>query len=116
VGIIFVREWVVPRFAEEIEGDRRVGYGIEVYIWAPLVDVSPDGPPVPRRESPISRIPEWVAIGDVPELPIWPVELKVLARAIASGNPLLLAPSIIGRVGPPTAPSPLVEFGLQVSP
>lgn len=32
IGIVFIRAWIVPRFAKPMPEDNRVGYGIEAFV------------------------------------------------------------------------------------
>jgi 8-oxo-dGTP pyrophosphatase MutT (NUDIX family) len=104
-SIAFLREWVVPTYCPLPDAAGRVGYGLEVYLYA-----SPQFPLTTLRpERPTDPMPCWVALADVPVLPLWPKELKTLAADLNSGGRVLGVPSFVSQLEPPLAvPSPIV--------
>ncbi len=79
--IAFLREWVVPKYAHPADGDEFPGYGLEVFLYA-----YPQEPvPEPRREGPGEPLACWFPFGEVPDLPVWPKEVKDLCAILAAG-------------------------------
>jgi 8-oxo-dGTP pyrophosphatase MutT (NUDIX family) len=96
-AIAFLLEWVVPRYAPALELGEGHGYGLEVFHLA-----YPEQPvPLPRPEKDGDPPAHWVPIGDVPNLPIWPKELKELCRRLADGRPIGDCTSFLGQVEVP---------------
>jgi hypothetical protein len=90
-SIAFLREWVVPTYCSLPDAAGRVGYGLEVYLYA-----SPQHPcTMLRPESPTDPTPCWVGLDKIAELPLWPKEVKALAGALASGAMVLGVPSFV---------------------
>ncbi len=83
--VVFLREWVVPKYVQSTAPDpdtRGYGYGLEVFHYA-----SPEEPPpAPRPEQPGAPVPRWIRLADVPSLPLWPKELKVLCQRLQDGR------------------------------
>ncbi len=106
-GVAFLREFVVPKYCTIIEGDERVGYSLEVYQYARLV-----GEPVePHIELVVGgQAPHWIGLADVPGLPLWPKELKTLARLLAGGRSPKGAPVFVSRLEPPDAEEPPADI------
>lgn len=109
-GIVFIREWVVPRFARADGATDGVGYGIEVGVVAEWIDVNQ----AVRTEAEDAKTPLWIELDRARELPVWPVELRELFRALAAGKSVSTVPTLIGRIEAPTAPSPAVAFDSSV--
>lgn len=103
-SIAFLREWVVPTYCSLPDAAGRIGYGLEVSLYA-----SPQHPITTLRpESPTEPTPCWVAWADIPTLPLWPKELKALAIALDSGTRVMGVPSFVSQLEHPlTIPSPI---------
>lgn len=100
--IAFLLEWVVPRYAQTAEGGNGHGFGLEVFHYAALEDPIP-ALPEPRRERPDLIPPRWVLLAEVPSLPLWPKELKILCRRLHEGRVPATSISVIGRLEGPLA-------------
>jgi 8-oxo-dGTP pyrophosphatase MutT (NUDIX family) len=112
-GVAFLREWVVPKYCTVPDGQDQVGFGLEVYLYAyPLSD-----PTALRSEHPTTAAPCWIHLDDVPELPLWPKELKALATTLRSGAAVYAVPSFVARLEDPSeTPSGPIVFNLRVAP
>jgi 8-oxo-dGTP pyrophosphatase MutT (NUDIX family) len=98
-AIAFLLEWVVPRYGPGIEPGEGYGYGLEVFHLA-----YPEQPvPLPRPEKDGDPPARWIPIDDVPNLPIWPKELKDLCQRIAEGLPAADCTSFLGQAESPYA-------------
>ena len=111
-SVAFVRECVVSKYvsademrealrnwgAEDIgEGDH--AYALEVYLWAELPE---DGPGEPKRgDRRGGTVPEWMPLEEVEHEPLFPTELKALARDLAEGRPPVGVPSFATGLGDP---------------
>ncbi len=94
-AIAFLQEWVVPRYSRAGEEGDGHGYGLEVFHYA-----YPEEPiPEPRSEKARQSPPRWVPLGDVPQLPIWPKQLKDLCAHLRDGRVPQGCLSFVGRVG-----------------
>jgi ADP-ribose pyrophosphatase YjhB (NUDIX family) len=101
-AIAFLQEWVVPRYAPALEPGEGHGYGLEVFLYA--YPEQPIPPPRPEKEGdPPAR---WIPISEVPNLPIWPKELKELCRRLAEGLPAADCISFVGQIESPFASTP----------
>jgi phosphatase NudJ len=97
--IAFLREWVVPRYTEASEPGEGYGFGLEVFHYA-----YPEEPvPVPRPERAGDPPPRWIPLAAVPDLPIWPKQLKDLCRRLAEGAPPTDCRSFVGQLDSPYA-------------
>jgi len=102
-GVAFLREFVVPKYCTYIEGDERVGYSLEVYQYAQLAGEQGQ----PRIEAVAgAQAPHWIALNEVPGLPLWPKELKTLARLLSEGKLSTGAPVFVSSLEPPEAKAP----------
>ena len=101
-SLAFLREWVVPKsvptevarqhgeslwFPDSSDGKGlpEYAYGLEVYLWAEL----PEGArvePKPGDENITGGLAEWVPLEQVPKEPLFPAELKALAKDLAEGR------------------------------
>lgn len=118
LGAAFLREWVVPKYAapavaefvRPVHGepqDAASGFGLEVFMLAaPLA-----GMPVPRPEYQDAPRFEWVAFDRVPEMPVWPKELKWLCRRLAQGVQPGFVTSFVCDLESPWADSAADPFG-----
>jgi len=109
-GVAFLREWVVPKHCVVPAGQDQVGFGLEVYLYAyPLSD-----PVALRSEHPATPAPCWVRLDDVPQLPLWPKELKALATTLLSGAAVYGVPSFVAHLEDAREwPSEPVVFNLR---
>lgn len=63
----------------------------------------------------MSRTPQGVHLLPVPQLPLWPVEIREPAVAIESGNSVSLTGRVTGVLESPYEPSPPADAGLQAT-
>jgi 8-oxo-dGTP pyrophosphatase MutT (NUDIX family) len=111
LSIAFLREWVVPTYCSLPDAAGRVGFGLEVYVYA-----SPRLPLTPlRAESATDPLPCWVDLTDVPALPLWPKELKALAGALATGAIVVGVPSFVSQLEHPLAVPPPIMWNVPIS-
>jgi 8-oxo-dGTP pyrophosphatase MutT (NUDIX family) len=104
--IAFLQEWVVPRYAQALEPGAGHGYGLEVFHYA-----SPEQPvPLPRPERAGDPPARWVPISEVPNLPIWPKQLKDLCQRLAEGRPPVDCTSFVGHLESPYARTQQAPF------
>lgn len=113
-SVAFLREWVVPKYCPLEETRRLVAYhvvprgeevgtadyafGLEVYVWADLV---PGAGVDPTTFDAIEGPVHWVPLEKVNEEPIFPKELRALARDLAEGRPRVGIPSFLTCYGTP---------------
>jgi 8-oxo-dGTP pyrophosphatase MutT (NUDIX family) len=100
--IAFVREWVVPKYVQTPEPDpdgRGHGYGLEVFHYATPEEPVPD----PRPEEPGALPARWAPLTEVPTLPLWPKELKVLCQWLLRGQFPEGSVSLLGKLESPLA-------------
>jgi 8-oxo-dGTP pyrophosphatase MutT (NUDIX family) len=100
--IAFLREWIVPRHAPSTAPDpsgHGHGYGLEIFHYA-----TPEEPLRPTRpERPGNSAPEWVPLSELPTLPLWPKELRILARRLLQGQRPYGSVSIVAHLESPSA-------------
>lgn len=109
-SIAFLREWVVPTYCSLPDTADRVGYGLEVYLYA-----SPQhGVTTLRPENPSEPTPCWVGLADIPTLPLWPKELKALAEALASGVLVMGVPSFVSQLEHPLTLQSAIAWNVAV--
>jgi len=112
-GVAFLREWVVPKYCTVPDGQNQVGFGLEVYLYAYLLS---DGAAL-RAEHPAIPAPCWVRLDDVPQLPLWPKELKALATTLRSGAAMYGVPSFVAHLEDPSeTPSKPIVFNHRLDP
>jgi PAS domain S-box-containing protein len=96
-GIAFLREWVVPKYSAVPDAEEQAGFGLEVYFYAyPISDpfaLQPEQPDLPP--------PCWVKLEEIPNLPVWPKELKALAATLQTETALYGVPAFIGQLEDP---------------
>ena len=100
-SLAFLREWVVPKslptevarqqgaslwFPDSSDGKGLpdYAYGLEVYLWGEV----PEGAPIEPKcgdANITGGIAEWVPLEQVSKEPLFPTELKALARDLAEG-------------------------------
>lgn len=111
-SVAFLRECVVPKCvsademrkalrnwgAEDI-GEADHGYGLEVYLWAELPEGGPGEPKLGDRRG--GTVPEWVPLEQVEHEPLFPTELKALARDLAAGKKPVGVPLFTSGLGDP---------------
>ena len=105
-NIAFLREWVVPKYCIVPDGGDRIGYGLEVFLYAYV----PDAHGLPRLEHRIDQRPRWIQLAQVPNMPLWPKELKSLAYQLMSGHQLRGIPSFVSQLESPDAPASEADF------
>ena len=101
-SLAFIGEWVVPKslptevarqqgaslwFPDSSDGKGlpEYAYGLEVYLWGEI----PEGSPTeakPGDKNITGGIAEWVPLEQVLKEPLFPTELKALARDLAEGR------------------------------
>jgi 8-oxo-dGTP pyrophosphatase MutT (NUDIX family) len=112
-SVAFLREWVVPRrwpleqtremlvehgvSREEAEHSDHA-YALEVWVWAGLADGEGGEP---DRADVIEGACKWVRFEDVHKEPIFPTELKALARDLAAGREPADVPLFTSRPSDP---------------
>jgi 8-oxo-dGTP diphosphatase len=100
--IAFLREWIVPRHAKSSAPDpdkRGYGYGLEVFHYA-----TPEEPvPAPRPEQPGAPSAEWVPIAKLPQLPLWPKELRILGQRMLRAEAPEGSVSVVAELEDPLA-------------
>jgi 8-oxo-dGTP pyrophosphatase MutT (NUDIX family) len=113
-SVAFLREWVVPKqcplkqtremVASHLaaRGEEMVtadyAFGLEVYIWADLVPGEGIDPTTyDKIEGPV----HWVPFDQVEQEPVFPKELRALARDLAAGGPRVGVPSFVTCYGTP---------------
>ena len=116
-SLAFLREWVVPKtiptevarrhgeslwFPGSSDGDGlpEHAYGLEVYLWAEI----PEGArtePKPGDENITGGLAEWLPVEQVPKEPLFPAELKALARDLAAGKMPVGVPVFTSGLGDP---------------
>jgi phosphatase NudJ len=101
--IAFLREWVVPTYCALPEAGDGFGFGLEVFFWARPSD--------PRAVTPRGELEaHWILLADVPDLPLWPNELKSLAGIIASATRPAGVHSFVSRLDDPGLPARPVDW------
>ena len=109
-GVLFLREWVVPRYCPHPDSAGRHGFGLEVFLHA-----TPTNPAAqPRREDPTMPVPEWVTLKRLETLPAWPVELKALAKALRRRRSLWTIPSFVSVLQDPSDLPGQVQFNRKI--
>jgi 8-oxo-dGTP pyrophosphatase MutT (NUDIX family) len=113
-SVAFLREWVVPKHVSvedaraemasfgveqppESVGDH--AYGLEAYLWAELREGESGEPKQGDRRDGV--VAEWVPLDQVEHEPLFPTELKALARDLAEGRPPVGVPSFATGLGDP---------------
>ena len=59
--------------------------------------------PDPRPEQPGARSPEWVLLTELPRLPLWPKELKILGQRLLRAQAPDGSVSIVAEMEDPLA-------------
>jgi 8-oxo-dGTP pyrophosphatase MutT (NUDIX family) len=95
--IAFLQEWVVPKYSQALEPGGEYGYGLEIFHYAypeePIAQI--------RAEKPGDPPARWIRLEEVPDLPIWPQQLKELCRHLVSGQAQEGCLSFTGRIESP---------------
>ncbi len=73
-------------------------YALEVYLWGEL---GQEETPRPRPDDVFGAVAEWVALEQVPKEPLFPTELKALARDLAEGRRAVGVPAFVSEPGSP---------------
>lgn len=108
-SLAFLREWVVPKCVPLEEMRKTLGvweaaaraigyeeamnlgasapsehaYALEVYLWAELCEGESGEP---TADDVFGGVPEWVPLEQLPKEPLFPTELKALARDLTEGR------------------------------
>ena len=107
-GIVFLREWVLPKYAS-LKAEALIsplhdpvsrhdhGYCLEVYLYATTAT------PLPtlRAEHADDQPPQWVSLEKVLELPLWPKHLKWLCRRLIAGEQPVYIPAFLNDLESP---------------
>ncbi|NIR00361.1 MAG: hypothetical protein GTN78_09205 [Gemmatimonadales bacterium] len=72
-------------------------YALEVWVWADLVGESAE----PDRADVIEGALKWVQFAEVEKEPVFPKELKALARCLAEGGKPVGVPLFTSGLGDP---------------
>src|SRR5262245_45914852 len=108
-SIAFLREWVVPRHCVLPDEPEGIGYALEVFLYA-----YPAGTETALRpEMPGVGHPRWIPLAAIPQLPLWPKELKTLAASLLAGAEVYGVPSFVSQLESPLAAAPTVNFALR---
>jgi phosphatase NudJ len=111
-GVAFLREWVVPKYCPMPDGQEEVGFGLEVYLYGHPTDE----PSAPRAERADLPAPCWIRLEEIPNLPLWPKEIKALASTLLSGSAVYGVPSFVSQlVSPWETPSEPVVFNFRIN-
>ena len=111
-SVAFLREWVIPKHVSPAEmaeqdptgTDRQWppgvehAYGLEVYLWAQLPE---GGVAEPRPDDIHGVLAEWVPLEQIEHEPIFPTELRALARDLLEGRRPIGVPSFATGLGTP---------------
>jgi ADP-ribose pyrophosphatase YjhB (NUDIX family) len=112
-SVAFLREWVAPKHwpldttremlvargvprAETEQADH--AYALEVWMWADLMDGEGGQP---DRADMIEGPCKWVPLAEVEKEPVFPPELKALARDLAAGGRPVGVPLFTSGLGVP---------------
>lgn len=110
-GVAFLREWVVPKYCPMPDEKEEAGFGLEVYLYGYPVG-EPSAPRAERSDLPAAC---WIRLEEIPNLPLWPKELKALASTLLSGPTVYGVPSFVSQlVSPWETPSEPVVFNSPV--
>lgn len=108
--IAFLREWIVPRHGQSIAPDpdgHGHGYGLEVFHYA----VAEAPVPAPRPEQAGAPSAQWVPITELPGLPLWPQELRILGQRVLRAQAPEGSVSIVAKLEDPLARGEHDPFG-----
>ncbi len=112
-SVAFLREWVIPKMVslEEMRAEVEAwgfeqekgpcpghAYGLEAYLWAEL---SPSASADPRPDDIRGATAEWVTLEQIEHEPLFPSELRALARDLLEGRRPVGVPSFITGLGTP---------------
>ncbi len=123
-GVAFLRECVVPKCVSVEEMRRTLAvweavaqavgyeeamdqgaealsdhaYTLEVYLWGELCE-GESGQAQP--DDIVGAVAEWVPLEQVPKEPLFPAELKALARDLAEGRKSVGVPAFVSTPGSP---------------
>lgn len=112
-SVVFLREWVVPKVVPLDQMQEAIvawgfdhpgefcpdhAYGLEVFLWAEL----PEGESVePQPMDGNGPVAEWLPLEQVEHEPLFPCELRALARDLLAGRKIAGIPSFVTGLGDP---------------
>jgi 8-oxo-dGTP pyrophosphatase MutT (NUDIX family) len=111
--VAFLREWVVPKHCPLQETKKMLeaygadpdemrsaqhAYGLEVFLWARL---APEEAADPTRHDRIEGPAKWVPFERIGDEPVFPKELRALARELAEGRTRAAVPCFATGLGTP---------------
>ncbi len=108
-SVVFLREWVVPKSVSLDDAQEMLAsfgdappdpcpdhaYGMEVYLWAELQSRDPSA------MRPDGEAFEWLLLAQVEHEPLFPSELRAVARLLLAGRSLPGIPSFVSGLGTP---------------
>jgi len=111
-SVAFLREWIVPKMVSIAEvrpsleawgfkqEDDLPGhaYGLEVYLYADLCEQDSIWP---TPMDGVGEPAEWVPLEQIEDEPLFPCELRALARDLLAGRPPIGVPSFVTGLGTP---------------
>jgi len=122
-SVAFLRECIVPKCVSAEEMRRVLGiwsaraqelgievgpaaedrgldhaYALEVYVWAELVEGQS---PEPKPDDVLGLAAEWIPLEQIEHEPLFPCELRALARDLLAGRPPIGVPSFATGLGTP---------------
>ncbi len=113
-SVAFLREWVIPKnisladaraATQSLWGSDQPGaglphhaYGLEVFLWA---DISDGFDETLRPSDGHGAIAEWVSLERIEDEPLFPCELRALARDLMEGRAVPGIPSFATGLGTP---------------
>jgi 8-oxo-dGTP pyrophosphatase MutT (NUDIX family) len=107
-GIAFLREWVVPKYASPAAAamikplhapvaSDGTGFCLEVFYYATTREPLPGT----RPEHPEFAGFQWIPLERVPNMPVWPAELKWFCRRLLGGKPSPQISSFVAALNSP---------------
>jgi 8-oxo-dGTP pyrophosphatase MutT (NUDIX family) len=111
-SVAFLREWVIPKMVSvdtmramleswglaHNEAPPPHAFGLEVYLWADLCDREATAPSL---KDGIDEPAEWLPLEQIEEEPLFPSELRAIARNLLAGRPAAGVPSFVTGMGMP---------------
>ncbi|GCE22660.1 NUDIX domain-containing protein [Dictyobacter kobayashii] len=110
-SIAFLGEWIYPTYAPCPHKRMHYGYTLEVHVYAHPIRAGQ----TLQQEGPDFPIPAWIPLATVPQLPLWPKELKTLATTLLAGEAVPGVPSIIRQLESPQTDPPVELAYTQIA-